>query len=1215
MKKLILICLPVFFLIFAATVTLAQDKTVVPANYQVDTRVDNMGYWRQCAALGLVPVEPMHKPVPATYTGSWVIADGILVEDSPDVPVTTETSTQSENSTVVNPNNRAHALNSNNSTPVPAGSIYGANYFQSYDEGETWDGQLQGAGGSNSGDPAACINLNGRYYIGFIDNAMGQSVSYSDDDGATWTVSKAASAPSGFGNMLDKNHLWVDKSPTSPNKGNLYDAFTTFGGSNDSEIGITTSTNNGVSWTTVQHISAAVNAGSHNQGVNLKTGPDGEAYAAWAIYDSWPSDEKAIGFSKSLDGGITWEPAVRIINNIKGIRTSEVTPNHRVNSFPSMAVDISNSPNRGTIYVVWTNKGVPGVNSGSGCDIYIIKSTDEGATWSTPVKINTDPEGTGKEHYFPWIACDQANGMLSVVFYDNRNVSNNQTETWMAYSEDGGDTWTDMKVSDVSMTPAPIPGLATGYMGDYLGIDAYDGKVYPTWADNRSGQVMTYVSPIDLLLPAPKLVHEDHEIDDSQSATNDGVMSYGDTILMGVKIKNIGSLDASDVQVTMKSNSPYITFLDSTESYGAIAQGGSKMIEDGFRFAVSINIPNNLPVQFICEAHDQNDSITVSTFSITSYAPDPTIISLAVQDPLGNNNGRLEPGETATLNILTRNTGIYTAANVVSLLTSNNPFVIVEDGSYTLGDLTAGQEKTAIFTVTVDPSLYWGSGVTFHNIAQAEYQANTKDFTLPIGLIVEDWETGNFTKFDWQFGGNADWTIDPDTKWEGSYSSKSGVVGNSQKSELILDYNVMLDDSISFYRKVSSQPLSDLLRFYIDGLQVGLWGGNQDWKRVSYPVLAGPHTFKWVYEKDNANSMNLDCAWTDFIVFPPEYQIAVNAGGNETTCGTEPYQLEAMAINYDSLLWTTSGTGLFSDPKILQPTYTPSTDDMTAGSVILTLTAYAMGGIDSTDQMLLTIAEAVTAFAGDDASLCSNATLTLASATAVNYSSLAWTTSGDGMFNDNTVLNPVYTPGPNDISSGSAILKLTAVAAAACPDATDSLLVTILPAPEVSLGTDTLICAHLVYQLDATTPDAVSYLWSPGGETTPTITVDSTGTGIGIKAVSVMITVANGCQASDEVNIQFKDCTGIREIEGISFELYPNPATGTVTIELTTRDPRTVQIELLNLKGERQLGLDPVTVNGTLKQRMNLSSLPQGTYLVRISESGKQELKKLVIAR
>ncbi len=41
-----------------------------------------------------------------------------------------------------------------------------------------------------------------------------------------------------------------------------------------------------------------------------------------------------------------------------------------------------------------------------------------------------------------------------------------------------------------------LPGLAFGYMGDYLGISARDGWVYPCWTDNRSGRALTYVSPI-----------------------------------------------------------------------------------------------------------------------------------------------------------------------------------------------------------------------------------------------------------------------------------------------------------------------------------------------------------------------------------------------------------------------------------------------------------------------------------------------------------------------------------------------------------------------------------------------------------------------------------------------------------------------------------------------------------------------------------------------
>ena len=1191
----------------------AQESYMNPVNSQVDTRVDNMGYWRRCAALGLVPVEPYSKPAPAIYTGTMVVADGILVDDSPDVPVTTETSTQSENSVVVNPNNKLHILNSNNSTPVPAGSIYGANYFHSYDGGETYDGQLQGAGGSNSGDPVALINLTGRYYIGYINNAMGQSVSYSDDDGQTWTVSVAANAPSGGGNMLDKNHLWVDKSPTSPFKGYLYDAFTTFGGSFDSEIGLTVSTNNGNTWSAVQHISLDVNAGSHNQGVNLKTGPDGEAYAVWSVYDGWPSDEKALGFARSLDGGLTWEPSVRIINNIKGIRTSEVSPNHRVNSFPSMTVDLSNGPNRGDIYVVWPNKGFPGVNNGSGCDVYMIKSTDGGDTWSTPVKVNTDPEGTGKDHYFAWITCDQANGMLSVIFYDNRNVNDNQTETWIAYSDDGGDTWTDMKVSDVAMTPAPIPGLASGYMGDYLGIDAYDGKVYPTWGDNRSGQVMTYVSPIDLILPAPNLVHDAHLVNDTMYGNGDGLMGYGDTILLGVKIKNIGNLDADNVVVTLRSTSPYITFIDTTEAYGAIAQGASKMILNSFMFAVAQDIPNGIPVTFVCEAHDQNDSITISMFDINAAAPDPTILTLTVLDGSGNNNGRLDPGETATLSIQTKNTGLYTAEDVVSLLTSDNPFVTIQEGSYTLGDLVAGQEKTALFTVTVDPEIYYGCGVNLHNIAQATYQADVKDFLLPIGLIVEDWETGDFTKFNWELGGDANWVIDPVTKWEGNYASKSGDISDSQVSELKIQYNVMMDDSISFYRKVSSQVLGDFLKFYIDDLMVGMWSGIPDWKRVAYPVLAGPHTFKWVYEKNASGSMNEDCAWTDFIVFPPEYKLAVNAGANGTACGLAPYQLTGMAVNYDSLLWTTSGSGLFSDPKILQPTYTPSAGDLNAGSVILTLTAYTMGGADSTDQMTLTVTDAPSAFAGEDASVCSNVSLPLSSATASDFTSLAWTTKGDGVFDDNTLMNPVYTPGPNDILAGTAELKLTALSTE-CPAAEDSILVTILPSPEVSLGPDTSICAHLTWLLDATTPDAVSYLWTPGNETTPTITVDSTGAGLGNKAVSVTVTVSNGCQENDEIILHFKDCTGLAELEGVACRIYPNPANQSVTIDLRSDDVKTLRASILSLTGEQLITLDQLTVNRNLKKQIDLSALRQGTYLVEITDGVGKYIQKLVIA-
>jgi hypothetical protein len=474
-----------------------SDKKHANGGLVVDTRIDNMGYWMKAAKMGLVPYNPPVPFRPAEYTGSEIHAFSVTDADSPDVPVTSATNvTETENSISVNPTNDNHVLNSNNSTSWSGGSVgtlYGANYFYSTNGGSTWGGSSGGAGGSNSGDPVALFNLQGRQYVGYINNNSGQSVSYSTN-GTTWTAVVVANAPSGWSSLLDKNHLWVDNSSTSSYEGNVYDAWTTFGGTYDTEIGLSRSTNDGVSWSSVQYISTAVNAGSHNQGVNISTGPNGEVYAVWAIYDSWPSDECALGFAKSTNGGSSFGSATRIISNIKGIRTSETNKNMRVNSFPSMTVDISNGSYRGYIYVVWTNIGTPGTNTGTNRSVYVIRSTNGGTSWSTPVKVNQGSFVNGKEAYFPWITCDPVTGVLSAVFYDDRNTSSSSCEVFAANSYDGGVTWEDFKVSDVSFTPSPVSGLASSYMGDYLAISARGGKVYPCWTDNRSGY-MTYVSP------------------------------------------------------------------------------------------------------------------------------------------------------------------------------------------------------------------------------------------------------------------------------------------------------------------------------------------------------------------------------------------------------------------------------------------------------------------------------------------------------------------------------------------------------------------------------------------------------------------------------------------------------------------------------------------------------------------------------------------------
>jgi PKD repeat protein len=602
----------------------------------VDTRIDNMGYWRLMVEQGMVVPDPVIRVPEAIYTGSGIDnTRSLTTTDSPDVPVASTSSTQSENSIFVDPTDELNVLNSNNSTTNPVGSLYGADYLLSADGGETWGGSVNGAGGGNSGDPSTSISLTGRMYVGFINSSYGQSIAYSANGGSTWTAVQCGVYNGG---MLDKNHMWIDNSPTSSYEGNVYSAWTDFGSTNTNQIMVTRSADDGLTYSTPVNVSAAVLAGSHNQGVNISTGPNGEVYLIWAIYDGWPTDESAIGFAKSTNGGTSYAAGTRIISNIKGIRNTTAGKNQRVNSFPSMTVDISNGPNRGNIYVTWANVGVPGTNTGTDVDVYMIRSTNGGTSWSSPIRINQDPIGQGKKHYFPWITCDPVTGDLSAIFYDDRNVSSTQCEVYCANSYDGGSTWENFKVSDVAFTPAPIPNLADGYMGDYLGISSRNGKVYPVWPDNRSGTVMTYCSPYDLNpLPDANFSASTTTPCLNQTVTftdltNKSPVSWSWTITPSTVLYVNGTSSSSqNPQVQFQAYGNYSIQLDVTNAYGSGTISKPNYISVNFSNA-NFTASNTTPVINTEVTFTDLSSCNISSYS-WNFGANATPASATTQGP------------------------------------------------------------------------------------------------------------------------------------------------------------------------------------------------------------------------------------------------------------------------------------------------------------------------------------------------------------------------------------------------------------------------------------------------------------------------------------------------------------------------------------------------------------------------------------------------------
>jgi hypothetical protein len=255
-------------------------------------------------------------------------------------------------------------------------------------------------------------------------------------------------------------------------KGNIYMTWTEFddyGSSNPSDssrIKFSRSIERGLTWSNSITISDrsgdCIDEDNTVEGAVPCVGPNGEVYTSWA-------GPLGLMFDKSTNGGLTWGTDV-FVSTIPGGWDYAVPGIYRANGLPVTACDTSNSPFRGNIYINWTDQR----NGTGNTDVFLSKSTDGGSTWNAVKKVNDD--NTTRHQFFTWMTIDQTTGVLYFVFYDRRNTSNNFTDVYVARSTDGGETFTNFKVSESSFNPS-----SSVFFGDYTNIVAMNKMVYPMW--------------------------------------------------------------------------------------------------------------------------------------------------------------------------------------------------------------------------------------------------------------------------------------------------------------------------------------------------------------------------------------------------------------------------------------------------------------------------------------------------------------------------------------------------------------------------------------------------------------------------------------------------------------------------------------------------------------------------------------------------------------
>ncbi len=375
----------------------------------------------------------------------------------------------------------------------------------------------------------------------------------------------------------------------------------------------------------------------------------------------------------------------------------------------------------------------------------------------------------------------------------------------------------------------------------------------------------------------PYVLFNKYHINDA-SGNNDTIANPGENILLDVILKNYGSQTANGVSAKIKTNDIYFTITDSIHTWGNITSNATSLQTDAFALSVSNLAPDGHIANFFMTITDANSNIWTSQFSITVCSPKLKIGNFSIIDQSGLNNHALVPGENANIIVNTINSGHGNAYNTTGVLTTTSPLITINTGTYNFNTLNKLSDADAIFSITVNPTISDTAVVELIYTVASGTLSENKHFFIQIGQAVEDWESKTFLKFPWIRTGNAQWRIDSITKYEGLYSARSGQIFDDQSTSLSINLEVKKNDTISFYRKVSCEKGSDwwgtyqwydFLEFFIDGSSTGKWDGEENWARFSYPLTIGTHILKWTYSKDNSQSEGSDCAWVDYIVFPP----------------------------------------------------------------------------------------------------------------------------------------------------------------------------------------------------------------------------------------------------------------------------------------------------------------------------------------------------------
>jgi hypothetical protein len=407
---------------------------------------------------------------------------------------------ESEESIAVNPTNPNNIVVISNIGHLEAGLTAGMFEGVSFDGGLTWTTKLiaTGAAGDPLGDgccdPSLSFDQYGNLFFTYLyetENVV--PIALSTDGGLTFKlVTNIVAPPSGTPTKASGDNRglfrYVDQPTITTGAGEVWVVFNAGG-----PMFATGAPVSGLGRVGSFFVGEVVPGSNNCTYGDVAIGPTGKVMQVCTLTESGQGGGKLfVNVDPDGLGPANFGSRVFVADtHVGGFDFIAPQPDRSVDAEPGLAWDRTGGRHNGRVYLVYT---LEQKNESDNTDIYVRYSDDNGATWSTGMRVNDD--ATVNSQFLPKIALDPTSGKIAVVWYDARNdlgtggagdtdgIANDDAQFWGAFSNDGQSFSSNVRIS-AGTSNAQDSGNSIDY-GDYSGLSYYGGVAHPAWSDNSN---------------------------------------------------------------------------------------------------------------------------------------------------------------------------------------------------------------------------------------------------------------------------------------------------------------------------------------------------------------------------------------------------------------------------------------------------------------------------------------------------------------------------------------------------------------------------------------------------------------------------------------------------------------------------------------------------------------------------------------------------------